>query len=106
MPIDFCSSFSIFGLIHFVFFNQLKIGVINARINGTGIIFPTTQITTAFAIGIPKSAAVTSQPLSSRIGTIEIINTIISLDTTPLRVVVNHAINASVILLFPFYLLF
>ena len=105
-PIDFCSSRSIFGFSHRVRFSRSKIGVINNRINGTGIIFPITQRNTALIIGIFKSAAATRPPLSSRIGTMEMIKTIISFDTTPSRFVVNHVINASVILLFPFFLLF
>ena len=103
---DFASSFSIFGFSHFVFLSALKIGVMKARIKGTGMIFPTTHKATALNSGILKSDAATSPPRSSRIGTIDIIKTIISLETTPSRLVVNHVIKESVILPFPFFFLF
>ena len=86
----------------FVCLSQLKIGVINSRMNGTGIIFPIMQIHSALVILMFSTDAASRPPLSSRIGTMEMMKTIISRDTWPLSAEITHDIIDSII----FYLMY
>ena len=105
--IAFASSLSTSGFKCFVPFIQLKIGVIRSRINGTGIIFPRIHNGIAFATGTPRSGPATrSAPRSSRIGIIEIINTIASFPTLPLSASIIPCTNDCVIHLSLFFHLF
>ena len=101
LPMALFSSFSTRGRKSLVCFSQLKIGVIRSRIKGTGMIFPITQNQIARTMSISRSDATTSPPRSSRIGTMETMKTIISLEILPPSVSINQVIILSI-----FYLSF
>ena len=92
------SSLSTSGLNVFVPFIQLNTGVIRSKINGTGMIFPIMQSGIAVDTFTPRiGPATSSAPRSSRIGIIEIRNTITSLLTLPLNASIIPCINVLVI---------
>ncbi len=92
----FVSSFSTMGLNFFVPFIQSKILVINSNIKGIGNRLPIMQIGTAchFCTSKKGGPAASSPPLSSKIGTIEIIKTISFLLTFPPKFMINQFIKA------------
>lgn len=74
-PIALRSSHSIIGRNNLVFFIHLKICLMNSRINGIGRIFPIMQRGSAVRYGTCSRDAASSPPLSSRIGSSEMIKT-------------------------------
>lgn len=83
--IAFSSSFSTKGRNNFVFLSHLNIGLINHKMNGIGIKFPIRQMGIALQVGMSRKAgpAASSPPLSSNIGTMEMINIITSFAAFP-----------------------
>ena len=79
-----------------VFIKTLKICLINNRINGIGIIFPTIHSGIAFAADILSKDAASNPPLSSKSGIIEIIKTAPSGEIYCDRFCENQCTSASI----------